>query len=212
VELLAVQYPGHGDRFGEPLSADVRALSSELSSELLRLPPLPTVLFGHSLGALVAYETSLTLDTLGRGPLGLLTSSCPPPGAVGQVRAGQLSDGELWHLIGSLGGVDPDIADEPELMDVLLPVLRTDITAHEEYRPEPGTTPLPCPVRCYHGISDPLVDAVLLAGWASVTTGPFSLLERKGHHFHLFQNAEDLLADITAFLDTALHPDSLTRS
>lgn len=212
VELLAAQYPGHGDRFAEPLSTDVRALSSELSSELLRLPPLPTVLFGHSLGALVAYETALTLGTLGRAPRGLLASSCPAPGAQGRIRARGLSDGELWSLIGSLGGIDPAVAHEPELVEVLLPVLRADITAHEGYRPEPGAAPLSCPVRCYHGIRDPLVDATLLAGWASVTTGSFSLLEREGHHFHPFQNAEHLLADITGFLDSTLHPDSLTRS
>ncbi|MFE1199498.1 thioesterase II family protein [Streptomyces olivaceoviridis] len=212
VELLAAQYPGHGDRFGEPLSTDVRALSAELSSELLRLPPLPTLLFGHSLGALVAYETALTLGTLGRAPRGLLASSCPAPGAKVSVQAGLLSDDELWSLIGSLGGIDPAVADQPELVEVQLPVLRADITAHEEYRPEPGATRLSCPIRCYHGVQDPLVDAALLAGWASVTTGPFSLLEREGHHFHPFQNAAHLLTDITAFLDTALHLDSLKRS
>lgn len=212
VELLAGQYPGHGDRFDEPLSTDVRALSSELSSELLRLKPLPTVLFGHSLGALVAYETALTLRTLDRAPCGLLASSCPAPGAHGRVRAGLLSDDELWSLISSLGGIDPVVAREPALVEALLPVLRTDITAHEDYRPEPGAVSLSCPVRCYHGTLDPLVDTTLLTGWASVTTGPFSLLEREGDHFHPFQSAEHLLADITAFLDTALHTDSLTRS
>ncbi|MGW2422081.1 thioesterase II family protein [Streptomyces sp. NPDC001709] len=212
VELLAAQYPGHGDRFGEPLSTHVRALSAELSSELLRLPPLPTVLFGHSLGALVAYETALTLSALDRTPCGLLVSSCPAPGVEGRVRAGLLSDGELWSLICSLDGIDPAVADQPELVEALLPVLRADITAHEDYRPEPRVVPLSCPVRCYHGMQDPLVDTALLTGWASVTTGPFSMLEREGHHFHPFQNAEDLLTDITAFLDTALPTDSLTRS
>ncbi|MEU6919530.1 thioesterase II family protein [Streptomyces olindensis] len=208
VELLAAQYPGHGDRFGEPLSAEVRALSSELASELLRLRPLPTVLFGHSLGALVAYETALTLSALGRPPSGLLASSCPPPGTVSRVLAGTLSDGELWSLTHSLGGADPAMADDAELAEALLPVLRADITAHEHYRPESPATPLSCPVRCYHGVQDPLVDGASLAGWASVTTGPFSLLERDGHHFHPFQDTERLLTDILAFLDT----DSLTRS
>ncbi|GAA1926079.1 thioesterase II family protein [Streptantibioticus ferralitis] len=212
IELLAAQYPGHGDRFSEPLSADVRALSSELASELLRLRPLPTVLFGHSLGALVAYETALTLSALGRPPSGLLASSCPPPGTAGRVCAELLSDGELWSLICSLGDVDAAVADDSELAEALLPVLRADITAHEHYRPEPGAIPLSCPVRCYHGVHDPLVDGDVLAGWASVTTGPFSLLEREGHHFHPFQDAEPLLADVVAALDTALDTDSLTRS
>jgi surfactin synthase thioesterase subunit len=208
VELLAAQYPGHGDRFGEPLSADVRALGSELSSELLRLRPLPTVLFGHSLGALVAYETALTLSALRCPPSGLLVSSCPPPGTAVRMRTGLLSDNELWALIRSLGGVDLAVAHDAELAEALLPVLRADITAHERYRPEPRTVPLPCPVRCYHGIQDPLVDGSLLPNWAACTAGPFSLIEREGHHFHPFQDAERLLTDIVAFINT----DSLTRS
>jgi surfactin synthase thioesterase subunit len=208
IELLAAQYPGHGDRYSEPLSTEVRALSSELASELLRLRPLPTVLFGHSLGALVAYETALTLSALGCPPSGLLVSSCPPPGTVGRVLAETLSDRELWSLTRSLGRGDPVVADDAELAEALLPALRADITAHEHYRPESPATPLSCPVRCYHGAQDPLVDGALLADWASVTTGPFSLLEREGHHFHPFQYTERLLTDILAFLDT----DPMTRS
>ncbi|WP_416873236.1 thioesterase II family protein [Kitasatospora sp. SC0581] len=209
VELLAVQYPGHGDRFGEPPSTDVRALSAELASELLRLPPLPTVLFGHSLGALVGYETAVTLGTLGRPPAGLLASSCPPPGRAGRIRAGGLSDEVLWSLIRSLGGIDPDLPEEPEVAEAVLPVLRADLTAHEQYRVEPRTAPLACPVRCHHGTLDPLVDRALVAEWAAVTTGPFSLLEREGHHFHLFQHPEGVLADLAAFLD-AVTVDAVT--
>ncbi|MEV5978414.1 alpha/beta fold hydrolase [Streptomyces sp. NPDC052114] len=208
VEMLAVQYPGHGDRFSEPLSTDVRALSSELSSELLRLDTLPTVLFGHSLGALVAYESALTSTALGSPPSGLLVSSCPPPGKAVRALPGPLTDTELWSLIRSLGGVDAAAADDAELADVLLPVLRADIAAHENYRPEARTATLACPIRCYHGIQDPLVDGALLGDWASRTTGPFTLAEREGHHFHVFQHTESLLADIVSFLGT----DSLTRS
>lgn len=200
VELLGAQYPGHGDRFGETLSADVRALSSELTSELLRLPSLPTVLFGHSLGALVAYEAALTLSSLRRPPSGLLASSCPPPGATGEVRASLLSDSELWATLPTLGGAGSDVTDNPELMEALLPVLRADVTAHENYQPEAQALSLSCPVRCYHGEQDPLVDRAALAGWASVTTGIFSLLEREGHHFHLFQDTESFLSDIVTFL------------
>jgi pyochelin biosynthetic protein PchC len=191
VEVLAAQYPGHGDRYREPPLTDVRAMSAEIVAELRQLPGLPTVLFGHSLGAVVAYETATAFPVSG-----LLVSSCPPPGVAARTPG---SDAELWSEICRLGGVDTELVANTELAESVLPLLRADITAHERYRPDPGAAALSCPVRCYHGANDPLIGADLTA-WASVTTGPFNVVERPGHHFHAFRTAEPLLADILAFL------------
>ncbi|MFI1378413.1 thioesterase II family protein [Embleya sp. NPDC020886] len=213
IELLAVQYPGHGDRFGEPAPDDVRTLSAELDAELSRLDPLPTFLFGHSLGALVAYESALALAADGRPLHGLLVSGCLPPSRQGGGRTHLCPDEELWSVVCRMGGVDPEIADNPDLAQVLLPVLRADITAHERYRPAARATPLRCPVRCHHGAQDPLVDGTGLAGWDAVGTGTFSLLERPGGHFHPFRDPAGLVAEILAFIDAALDfSDSRTRS
>lgn len=212
VHLIAAQYPGHGDCFGQEPLKDVREITACIAKELTFLEPLPCVLLGHSLGALVAYETANALCGMRRMPLGLFVSGCRSPAQAGGGGAHLLSDHELWDEICRLGGVDRGAADNKELAAAVLPALRSDITAHECYRPQPGATPLPCPVRCYRGTADPLVSRAAAAGWSAVTADSFDLVELNGGHFHLFNDSEFLIKDILAFIDSKLHPEPQTRS
>ncbi|OIK05293.1 thioesterase II family protein [Streptomyces monashensis] len=163
-ELVAVQYPGRGDRFAGPLVDDVAETAGRAVAELIRLPSLDQVLFGHGLGALVAYETAMLLRAVGREPLRLCVSACLPPG----------------HL------KDLDVH----------PTLRSDLRAHARYRPGAGTTPLACPLTCYHGAGDPLVDGKRMTGWAGVTSGAFTPGVRPGGHIHVPTDVAGLVSDV----------------
>lgn len=196
VQLLAVQYPGRGDRFGEEPATDVRELSYPVANELLGLDPVLCALFGHSLGALVAYETAVMLRDAGAAPQSLMVSGSSPPRYAGGGSTHLADDDELWSIMCGLGGVEPELAADGELAELLVPILRGDITAHETYRPRAHVEPLSCPVRCYHGVDDPLVDEARLPEWARVSTGPFALRRRQGAHFHLFTEADDLVRDV----------------
>ncbi|MFI1166617.1 thioesterase II family protein [Streptomyces sp. NPDC020801] len=196
VSLVAVQYPGRGDRFGEPPMDDVTAMAGRAAAELLRLPPSEHVLFGHSLGALVAYETALVLRDAGEEPRRLCVSAALPPGTEGGDSIHLAPDDEFWATLCGLGGIEPGIAESAELRELLLPTLRSDLRAHATYRPRPGTPPLSCPVHCYHGVGDPLVDEARLAQWARVTSGEFTLSVRPGGHFHVATGVGELVADV----------------
>ncbi|MBC2906531.1 thioesterase II family protein [Streptomyces cupreus] len=196
VSLMAVQYPGRGDRFGEPPVDDVAAMAGCVAAELLRMPPGDHVLFGHSLGALVAYETALLLRDAGEEPLALCVSAALPPGRMNNSSIHLAPDDEFWTTLCALGGIEPAIAENAELRDLLLPVIRSDLRAHATYRPRPGTRPLSCPVSCYHGEGDPLVEQAQLAGWASVTSGGFRGTVRPGGHFHVTTDVAELVADV----------------
>jgi pyochelin biosynthetic protein PchC len=196
VELVAVQYPGRGDRFGESLVDDVTRLAGCTVRELLKLPRCDQVLFGHSLGAMVAYETAVQLRDAGREPAKLCVSACMPPGHMANRDVHLASDDEFWDSLYALGGIDPVIAEYAELREMLLPVLRSDIRTHATYQPRSGTEPLSCPVRCYHGDGDPLVEETRLRGWAEVTTGEFTLTVRPGGHFHVATDVAGLFSEI----------------
>jgi pyochelin biosynthetic protein PchC len=198
VHLLAVQYPGRDDRFGEPPAAGVRERATSVAVELAQHEFLPTALFGHSLGALVAYETALALRDGGREPQCLAVSSSAPPRHAAGGRVRLADDAELWATVRGLGGIEPELVEDDELADLLLPCLRADIAANETYRPRPDAMPLSCPVRCYYGADDPLVDESRLGEWAAVSTGDFALRIRPGGHFHIFHETENLVADIMA--------------
>lgn len=196
VELVAVQYPGRGDRFVEPPVADVPAMARGVAMELLRLPRSDTVLFGHSLGAVVAYETALLLRDMGEEPGRLCVSACLPPGRLANRGLHLAPDDEFWAALCRLGGIEPAVAEDAELRELLAPVLRSDLRAHATYRPRPGTRPLSCPVSCYHGAGDPLLDQARLVGWAGVTAGAFTSTVRPGGHFHLSTEVAELVQDV----------------
>lgn len=196
VELVAVQYPGRGDRFGEELLDDVAELAGHAVGELLQLPWRDQVLFGHSLGAVVAYETAVLLRDMGRQPTRLCVSACLPPGHLQNRDVHLASDDDFWDSLCALGGIVPGIAEDAELREMLMPVLRSDIRAHATYQPGSGIKPLSCPVNCYHGIGDPLVDDTQVAEWANVTSDEFRLRVRPGGHFHLATDVARLVSDI----------------
>jgi pyochelin biosynthetic protein PchC len=196
VELVAVQYPGRGDRFVEPPVDEVAAMAGHAAAELLRLPATDQVFFGHSLGAVVAYETALVLRDKGEEPSKLCASACLPPGAMEDRQIHLAPDDEFWATLCGLGGIEPGIAENAELRELLLPTLRMDLRAHATYQPRAGAKPLSCPVSCYHGAGDPLVDEARLAEWAGVTSGDFTMRVRPGGHFHVSANVAELVADI----------------
>ncbi|MFF8413730.1 thioesterase II family protein [Streptomyces omiyaensis] len=196
VALAGVQYPGRGDRFGEQLVDDVAEMAGRVVAELLRLPPAEHVLFGHSLGALVAYETAMLLRDMGAEPRRLCASACLPPGAMKNRDVHLAPDDEFWAALGALGGIDPGIIENAEMRELFTPTLRSDLRAHAQYRPRGGTTSLSCPVSCYHGDGDPLVDEERMAGWAGVTSGPYTLRVRPGGHFHVSGDVAGLVADV----------------
>ncbi|GAA0583877.1 pyochelin biosynthesis editing thioesterase PchC [Kribbella sandramycini] len=195
-ELAVVQYPGRGDRFAEPFEDDVRRMAAAVSAELLALEPAPLTLFGHSLGALVAYETALLLQQNDVPLARLAVSASPPPRLAGGGDTHLRDDDELWKIVCGFGGVEPEIAADEDLRGVLLPILRSDVRANELYEPPGDPNALDCPVRCYHGIGDPLIDESQLPEWAEVSTGPFALQRRPGGHFHIYAEPGVLIGDI----------------
>jgi pyochelin biosynthetic protein PchC len=196
VELVAVQYPGRGDRFAEQLVDDVAEMAGHVVVELLQLPRSDHVLFGHSLGALVAYETAMSLRDMGAEPRRLCASACLPPGHMKNRDVHLAPDDEFWAALCALGGIDPGIAEDAELRELLMPTLRSDLRAHAKYRPRSGTKPLSCPVSCYHGVGDPLVEEARLTEWAGASSGEFTLKARPGGHFHVATDVAGLVSDI----------------
>lgn len=196
VELLAVQYPGHGDRGSEEPAPDVESMAAAISSELAGLAPARTLLFGHSFGAMVAYETARRLEGAGAPPAVLAVSGARAPGdpAAPRGEAG-LPDAQLWRRVTALGGIDPLLADDPELRGLVLPALRADITAHERYAAAPAGT-VGTDIRCYLGAEDPLAPEDAGAGWAARTTGGLVVRVRGGGHFHHVERPRELLADL----------------
>nr|WTB28345.1 alpha/beta fold hydrolase [Streptomyces sp. NBC_00830]WTB35737.1 alpha/beta fold hydrolase [Streptomyces sp. NBC_00830] len=198
VEVVAVQYPGRQDRRGEPCVDDLRQMADAVAAELDEWLDVPFALFGHSMGATVAYETALLLERQGSAPHTLFASGRRAPSRVRDEQVHLRSDAGLIDEIKNLGGTDPRMFDD-ELIRAMLPSLRADYRAVETYRCEPGGL-LRCPVVVLTGDADPHVTDDEARAWRSHTAGAFELLRYPGGHFFLNEHAAPVISEISTRL------------
>ncbi|MFG2977940.1 thioesterase II family protein [Streptomyces sp. NPDC048331] len=197
VETLAVQYPGRHDRLAEPPARSLAELADGVVAELADVEEDgcgPLVLFGHSMGAVVAFEVARRLE---RDPLALIVSACRAPS---RLRAGSVhlrDDGGVLAELRRLGGTAGDLLGNEELLKMFLPTVRADYAALAAYtEPEPVTPPLACPITVMAGDSDPVVPVDEALAWAQFTTGGFTSEIFPGGHFYLTSCADQVTESV----------------
>lgn len=198
VEVCPVELPGRQHRFAEPARARMEDLVALLVAELApRLTP-PFALFGHSMGALIAY--ALTLELRRRdlpAPCHLLVSGRAAPQLPHSARTlHQLPDAVLLRELG--GAAEGKL--ERELLGVMLPTLRADVALCETYAP-PAEPPLALPIAAFRGLWDGAVGRRQIEAWRAQTRGDFSMWEFPGGHQYLAHAARSLVATIAGLLE-----------
>ncbi len=211
VELWAMTYPGRETRFAEPSIEDMAELADAAAGALAPAIDRPCLLFGHSMGASVAFEVARRLEPACRGLLVRLVVSCRPGPALQLAcpsRSHLLDDDGLVAELRELGGTADEILDDPEMRALMLPIARSDFELIGQYRPrlEP---PLRAPISAFVSEHDPslLPDDVL--GWGAATRGDFDVVRFPGGHFYLLDQEADVVRDVVARLTP--HIDGSTR-
>lgn len=195
VELVPVQLPGRGPRMADPHPASIGELAAELAGHIAAAPTRP-LLFGHSMGAILAFEVARSLRERLCPAEYLFVSGRPAP-TITQPRTSisTLPRAELVEVLRRYGAAPQEVLAHDELLDVLLPMLRRDFAMIESYRYAPGQ-PLDCPVFAWCGTEDPDVTPGLMAGWARESAGAFDLRVRGGGHFFLTAHVAEIAATI----------------
>lgn len=201
VEVCGVQPPGRESRFGEPPFTQVRTLVGPLCDGISTFLDRPFAFFGHSLGAVVAYEAALALARDHRlSPSVLFVSGhraphLPPD----RPPIHHLPEPAFLDELRRLNGTPAEVFADTELLEVVLPQLRADFQMADTYAPS-SSARLACPVVALGSTGDDHVSPATLEPWREVTTGPFQLTMLPGDHFYLKRHRSMLLDLVTAHL------------
>lgn len=163
--------PGRDGRYGEPARRTFEALVDDLWRQLrveldAGADPRELVLFGFSMGALLATELAVRLSDQGTGCRGLVVAGSPPPHLLRGEPIGHLPDDAFVAALAAHGVMTPTLLPEAELRALMLPIWRADCAVVESHPRTPVR--LDCPVLAVAGTEDPVVDAEQLAAWQQV--------------------------------------------
>lgn len=206
IEVVAIQLPGREDRVQDRPFTRIEPVVRALAQVLRPYLDLPAAFFGHSSGALLAYEVARALTgryadpAPGQPPMHLIASGCPHPRrrALGRPLAG-LPDEELIADVVALNGTALEVVDNPQLLQLVLPALRADVSMAESYEFRPGP-PISWPITVFGGEADPHVARADLAGWGEYTSAGSQVRLFPGGHFFLHESAAAVSAAIASEL------------
>jgi surfactin synthase thioesterase subunit len=197
VEIRAAQLPGRQDRLRDRPFTRVAPIVEALASEVSSLPGAANVLFGHSFGALIAYELARRLQACGTPAAALVVGARRAPHlGLGHPLSHQLSDAAFVRLAHDYYGTTLAILRDPDLMELALPSLRADFEALETYVHRSGVR-LDCPLTVLQATQDPAVPRDMAAAWREVVAGDFDLRTIEAGHFFVDTHAKWVLEEVS---------------
>ncbi len=189
---VAVQYPGR--KAGRDLSqyTSIPDLADRLSTMLKPAEPQPgrVAFFGHSMGALLAFEMALRFERAGNPIAALFVSASAAPGFMRQRADLMGSDLQLLTMVSDVTGANPEFLNNDQFAATLLPTLR-GLKAIASYECPPEAT-VSCPIHALMADDDELATTDLMTPWEQRTTAQFDLTEFPGDHFYINTNLPQL--------------------
>lgn len=210
IEICPVQLPGREGRLAEAPFDSLEELLPPLYQALLpSLKEGPYAFFGHSMGALISFELTRLIRQKGQiaGPAHLFVSGHRAPQLPSpKPPLHALPDPQLIEELRKLNGTPQEVLDHPELLQILLPLIRADFALCETYvyRPEPL---LSCPISAFGGLQDYEIPRESILAWREQTGGPFRAHFFAGDHFFLHKEQSNVQ---TVLLATLSHYNSPT--
>lgn len=206
VEICAVEPPGRGTQMREKPFTNLPDLVAAAAPVLAPYMDGPFAFFGHSMGAMISFELARYLRKTGKQePLRLFLSGCRAP-HLADTRAitYNLPEAELIEDLRRLQGTPPEVLQHPELLELMLPLLRADFAITQTYK-YVEEAPLSCPLTIFGGLEDDEATQENLKPWRQHTTGAFSLHMLPGGHFFV-HTSRDLLFEIIQRELTRIRP------
>jgi surfactin synthase thioesterase subunit len=201
--LQALTLPGRQSRRAEPLPVDWETVLDDLHRAVLETldDDRPYAMFGHCIGAMLAYRLTVRLEADGDPPPSLLGMSGWAPRGFFRAPAGheKLSMDEFGGLFKDLGAFPEELWADPDMLDLVMPPVIADFRLAVQY--EDDAAVVDCPLVSYAGGSDPLlVEPDAMSAWTERSRRYLGHHEYPGGHFYVNEHAPALLSDFTRLL------------
>ncbi|MGN2639741.1 thioesterase II family protein [Nocardia takedensis] len=200
IAVVRVQLPGREDVAGSAPLRRVGEAVEQLTDELAPWAGPELALYGHSMGALVAFEVARALTAAGTPPRHLFVSGRRAPHrAPGRAPIHHLPDAEFAAALAAIGAFGV-AARSASFLRYALPLVRADLELSEEYT-HTRLPRLSCPLTAFYGTEDPVVAPAEIVAWHELSDGPFAIHEYSGDHLFHHAHREAIAARITAALE-----------
>ena len=188
--FIVIEYPGRGLRMSEYLFTELDAIVEDLflivQKEITSTQNY--VIYGHSMGALVAYLICHKINELKiMSPKKLIFSGKKSPVIIKKNKISKQPDEIFWKEVVKIGGIPDELLGYPELIDFYLPILKADFTAIENYQYEKKEK-LTIPIDVFYGSEEASEEEML--GWKEETTEKVTITQLKGNHFFIFNHID----------------------
>jgi len=206
LELGLVELPGRGTRLSESLRHSLPELIPEITNALAPWLDLPFVLFGHSMGSLLAFELNYYLrQHLTKSASHLFLSGRGAPHLQDtEPQIHQLAHDDFVAKIRAYNGTPKEVLEHRELMELMIPILRADFEICETYQFKPnGRLPFDQPLTIFGGLKDTSSPRPALEAWNRYTTSSFQVRMFPGDHFYLLDS--EMLLIQTMLRDIGSH-------
>ncbi|MCL2895834.1 thioesterase II family protein [Brenneria tiliae] len=207
IALFALQLPLREERIDDEPVTSIGSLIKQLWDQLSRVPRQQRILFGHSMGATLAWELALALQKKGIPPRHLFISGQMPPDHTRQTQFHRAEEDVLIAEVARFSATPPLLFEHPDIRELVLAQLRHDYALIENWQPTTRSM-LYIPITFFHGLQDSEVTESAAQEWSRFTRGTFQLRCWPGDHFYLNLHWRAMLQQITLSLDIPVHyPD-----
>lgn len=192
IAVCPVQYPGRETRWGEAMPDQLQVMVDSIADDLASVWREPFALFGHSFGALVAFELAHALLRRNAGlPLRLFLSGARAPHLPPRPNLHALPDALFLERVSEFNGLPQEVQQNAELIRLMLPILRSDFRLLESHSFKTAAK-LPVAISVFGGLSDATAPPGDIVAWSTATTKAFRSRFLAGDHFFLFHAVAEL--------------------
>lgn len=192
--------PGRGKRLSEPAFSNMSALISAITPECLRLCDKPLSIFGHSMGALIAFELAKALQFNHVILKRLFISGCRAPHLSVPIKLSHLAPDELYLQLEKLGGCHDFLKNNFKYFEYFYPILINDLALCESYHYEKGAK-LKCPISIFWGMNDEMIAQEKIYLWKNESNFETVFHSFPGSHFYLNEYQDLVIKAICRHLE-----------